>query len=115
LLKQTLNEWILKANTSLRSLPINPEYWKSVLDSMQTPAPDAHEEAAEGMMTQWISGSDTPGKVVGTKVIAWNVNGFRRCLRSGAFREFILDNDPDVLYLTEVKCALASVQLENRQ
>ena len=46
-LKRTLNEWIGKANTSLRSLPIDPVNWQTVLDSMPSDLEDTAHESTE--------------------------------------------------------------------
>ena len=106
-LKRTLNEWISKANSSLRSLPIDPVNWQSVLSSMATEATDAAPTTRD--TTCWTDASDAARPIGNSKIIAWNVNGFRRCMKSGKFKEFIINNDPDVLFLTETKCSLSSI------
>lgn len=38
------------------------------------------------------------------RIISWNVNGFRSCLRKGAIEDLVKEYDPDLLFLQELKC-----------
>lgn len=38
------------------------------------------------------------------KIISWNVNGFRSCVRKGALNDLIEEYDPDLLFIQELKC-----------
>ena len=45
------------------------------------------------------------------KLIAWNVNGIRACLKKG-FKEFLLKEKPDILALQEIKIAKKDIEKE---
>lgn len=38
------------------------------------------------------------------RIISWNVNGFRSCMRKGAINDLIEEYDPDLLFIQELKC-----------
>lgn len=38
------------------------------------------------------------------RIISWNVNGFRSCVRKGALNDLIQEHDPDLLFIQELKC-----------
>lgn len=37
-------------------------------------------------------------------IISWNVNGFRSAVRKGALEDLILEYEPDLLFIQELKC-----------
>ena len=45
------------------------------------------------------------------KIISWNVNGIRACLNKG-FKEFINENDPDIVCIQETKANQDQVELD---
>lgn len=45
------------------------------------------------------------------KIISWNVNGIRACLNKG-FKEFINENDPDIVCIQETKANEDQVELD---
>lgn len=46
-----------------------------------------------------------------TKIISWNVNGLRACLKKG-FADFVAQEAPDILCLQEIKAFPAQVPYE---
>lgn len=39
------------------------------------------------------------------KIISWNVNGFRSIMRKGSLASLIFMEDPDIVFLQEIKCS----------
>ena len=39
----------------------------------------------------------------GVKLISWNVNGIRACVRKEAFQQFLEQEEPDILCVQETK------------
>ena len=46
------------------------------------------------------------------KLVSWNVNGIRACVKKGAFFEYLNDHEPDVLFLQEIKAHVADIPPE---
>lgn len=55
-----------------------------------------------------VPGFPAPRESVARRLVAWNVNGLRACIRKG-FVQFVEQTRPDVLALSEVKCTEAQV------
>ena len=105
----TINDWTMKARDSLRALPIDPINWQSVLDSMEDHRPGGPLTDTANAIHHWSDSTAIPGSITHANVTSWNINGFRRAMRAGHLRSFLLEENPDVLFLSEVKCALASI------
>lgn len=46
------------------------------------------------------------------KIVSWNVNGIRACIKKGAFLDFIKKEDPDILCLQETKAAQGQAEID---
>ena len=46
------------------------------------------------------------------KIISWNVNGIRACVRKDTFFDYLYEEDPDLLFVQETKAHIDQLHSE---
>ena len=68
-------------------MPIDGCLWQRVLNSVDYNAGDAETERAKNGILEWTNTNESVGNLRRTKVVAWNLNGFRRAMKTEGLRK----------------------------